>query len=306
MSSGGDGEASDSGTAQPGRGLSGTLAVFGATSGIARAVIREWMGRGGGTILIGRNPEALEREARDLEARFGIRPPLFIWDVLDFAHHAEKAAALLRLARANDPAGLEGFLLASGWMPPQDECEVDHAILRKSLEVNFTGPCLVLEALAEALVLEFGKGRGSSPLRTSDRGPSDHRPSDYTPSDRGPSDRRPPFISCLSSVAGDRGRGSNYAYGAAKAGLSAYLSGLRNRLFAAGILVQTVKPGMVRTAMTAFLPPSPLFAEAEGVGRRIVRAMERREDIVYAPSYWFFIMTVIRLLPEALFKRLKL
>ena len=113
-------------------------------------------------------------------------------------------------------------------------------------------------------------------------------------------------IAVLSSVAGDRGRASNGVYGASKAGLDAFLSALRNRLFARGVRVVTVKPGFVDTPMTAQVPKNPLFASPATIARGIVRAIDGSGDVVYLPWFWRFIMLIIRSLPERVFKRLKL
>lgn len=112
-------------------------------------------------------------------------------------------------------------------------------------------------------------------------------------------------IGVISSVAGDRGRQSNYVYGATKAGLNAFLSGLRNRLFHAGVAVVTIKPGFVSTPMTAHLKQGLLFASPQKVATGIVKAMYKGRSIVYLPRFWQFIMLVFRLMPEWLFKRLK-
>jgi decaprenylphospho-beta-D-erythro-pentofuranosid-2-ulose 2-reductase len=112
-------------------------------------------------------------------------------------------------------------------------------------------------------------------------------------------------IAAISSVAGDRGRAKSGAvYGASKAGLDAFLSGLRQRLCKDGIHVLTVKPGFVDTPMTAHLPKNPLFASAEKVGAAIVRAVDRRKDVVYLPWFWRYILVVVRAIPESLFKKL--
>jgi short-subunit dehydrogenase len=109
-------------------------------------------------------------------------------------------------------------------------------------------------------------------------------------------------------VAGDRGRQSNYLYGSAKAGLTAFLSGLRNRLHRRGVAVVTIKPGFVDTPMLRGRqsPPAFMVADPDRVAATIVAAIDRRRDVVYAPGYWRAVMTVIRLLPEWLFKRLSL
>lgn len=118
--------------------------------------------------------------------------------------------------------------------------------------------------------------------------------------------RKSGFIIGISSVAGDRGRQSNYVYGAAKGGLSIYLQGLRNRLFPAGVHVLDVKPGFVDTAMTFGLPGLFLVASPAYVGEAIARAAEARKDVIYTPWFWRYIMLIIRNVPERIFKRLKL
>lgn len=114
------------------------------------------------------------------------------------------------------------------------------------------------------------------------------------------------FIIGISSVAGDRGRQSNYMYGAAKGALSLYLEGLRNRLFPSGVRVITIKPGFVDTAMTYGLPGLFLVASPQDIGARIVRALDKSSDVVYLPWFWRYIMLIIRHVPERIFKRLKL
>lgn len=151
------------------------------------------------------------------------------------------------------------------------QTELDHAA--RVMRTNFEGPALLLGVLAERFL-----GRGSGTLVG------------------------------VSSVAGDRGRGSNYVYGSAKAGFSAFLSGLRNRLAASGIRVVSVKPGFVRTRMTAGMKlPGPLTAEPDEVARAIFEAAENgRADVVYVRRVWRVVMMVIRAIPERIFKRLRL
>ena len=117
--------------------------------------------------------------------------------------------------------------------------------------------------------------------------------------------RRTGFICAVSSVAGDRGRQSNYLYGAAKAGLSAYLQGLRNRLFRANVKVITVKPGFVDTHMTYGRPGLVLLASPESVAKGIFRAVATGKDVVYLPWFWRLIMLIVRSVPEGVFKRLR-
>jgi short-subunit dehydrogenase len=108
----------------------------------------------------------------------------------------------------------------------------------------------------------------------------------------------------ISSVAGDRGRQSNYFYGAAKGGLTTFLGGLRNRLFRRGVHVVTVKPGFVDTPMTAGMKKNALFVPPSAVAESIVRAVELRRDVVYVPWFWRAIMLLVRLVPERMFKRM--
>ena len=151
------------------------------------------------------------------------------------------------------------------------EADVEHATM--VMRTNFEGPALLLGLLAERF-----RARGSGTLVG------------------------------VSSVAGDRGRASNYVYGAAKAGFTAFLSGLRNRLAPAGIRVVTVKPGFVRTRMTAGMKLPPLLtAEPVEVGEAIFKAAETgRGDVIYVRGIWRIVMTVIGAIPEPVFKRLRL
>ena len=113
-------------------------------------------------------------------------------------------------------------------------------------------------------------------------------------------------LAVISSVAGDRGRQSNYVYGAAKCMLDLFLQGLRNRLARQGVHVLTIKPGFVATPMTAAFPKGALWAKPEVIADGIVRAIAAQRDVVYLPGFWRLIMLVIRHIPEAIFKRLSL
>ncbi|HBT97380.1 MAG TPA: short-chain dehydrogenase [Desulfobulbaceae bacterium] len=115
------------------------------------------------------------------------------------------------------------------------------------------------------------------------------------------------LIIAISSVAGDRGRASNYFYGSAKAGLTAFLSGLRNRLAKKGVDVITVKPGFVATAMTADMAlPIKLTATPKQVATDIVKAARKKHDVIYSRWFWRYIMLIVDHIPEKIFKKLKL
>jgi len=153
---------------------------------------------------------------------------------------------------------------------PRAESDMDHAAT--VMRSNYEGPSLILGLFAERFL-----GRGSGTLIG------------------------------VSSVAGDRGRASNYVYGSAKAGFTAFLSGLRNRLAEHGIHVVTVKPGFVRTKMTEGMKlPKPLTAEPEVVAKAILLAVISNKDVVYTLGMWRLIMLIIRNIPESVFKKLKL
>jgi decaprenylphospho-beta-D-erythro-pentofuranosid-2-ulose 2-reductase len=167
--------------------------------------------------------------------------------------------------------GMDGVLLAHGVLGRQPDCERSFEATQEVLTTNFLSPVSLLTHAANLLE---GRKRGT--------------------------------IVVVSSVAGDRGRQSNYVYGASKGGLSIFLQGLRNRLTRAGVAVVTVKPGFVDTPMTAHLPKNALFASPDRVARGILRAADARANEVYVPGLWRYIMLLIRSVPEPLFKRLKL
>lgn len=163
-------------------------------------------------------------------------------------------------------------ICAVGVMGEQEDNEIDMAAHSTVLRTNFEGPASVFAHLAN----HFAK-RGSGTLVG------------------------------ISSVAGLRGRATNYVYGAAKAGFTAYLSGLRNRLAGQGVHVVTVLPGFVNTAMTADLDlPEKLTAEPDEVAQAILRAVEKKKNVIYVRPIWQLVMTVIRAIPEPLFKTLKI
>jgi short-subunit dehydrogenase len=159
-----------------------------------------------------------------------------------------------------------------GILGDQARAETDLEDATRIMRTNYEGPALILGLFVERF-LERGTGS----------------------------------IVGVSSVAGDRGRGSNYVYGSAKAGFSAFLSGLRNRTAGRGIHVMTVKPGFVRTKMTAGMRlPELLLAEPADVGEAIFKGLNKRRNEIYTGPVWFYVMLIIRNIPEFLFKRLKL
>ena len=249
--------------------MSERIAIFGATSGIGRALAAVLAGRGARLCLLGRHEEELNRIAADLRVRYGADAAAERFDAEAFDDHATV------VERAIERLGgrLDGVVVCHGVMFDQAEARQRAELIRRTYEVNLTSVASVLEPVA-ARMAERGRG----------------------------------WIAALSSVAGDRGRQSNYLYGSAKAGMSAYLQGLRNRMHHHGVRVLTVKPGFVDTPMTHGLldPDSPLVASPQRVAKDIDRAIRRGRSTVYTPWFWRGIMAIIRSIPEPLFRRLKL
>jgi short-subunit dehydrogenase len=166
----------------------------------------------------------------------------------------------------------DGIVLAFGYLGDQQLAQQDFQEARKIIETNFMGAVSILEIIA----------------------------ADFVRRNHG-------FIIVLSSVAGERGRKSNYFYGAAKGALTIYLSGLRNRLYKNNVRVISVLPGMIRTKMTDHLDlPDKLLAEPEEIAQDIYNGVKKGKDIIYSKWYWKLIMGVINLIPEKVFKMLNL
>lgn len=239
---------------------------MGATSAIAGETARAYAECGARFFLVGRHADRLAAVADDLRVRGARQVETAILDVTDLERHEP-----VLNAAAHALGGLDVALVAYGTLPDQRRCETGVADTLAALDVNFTSVVALLTGLAN----RFEAQQSGT-------------------------------IAVVTSVAGDRGRQSNYVYGAAKGGLAIFLEGLRNRLYRSGVVVVTLKPGFVDTPMTAGLPRNALFASARRAGRAVHRAIETRRDVVYIPWFWRPIMAVIKHLPEALFKRLRL
>lgn len=242
------------------------IVIVGATSAIAEATARRWAARGDALFLVGRHAARLEAIAADLRVRGAAAAHVFAMDACDSARHQ---AMLDAAASALD--GVDVALIAHGSLPDQRACEQDFELMRREFEVN----ALSVVALAARFGAYFeAAGAGS--------------------------------LAVIGSVAGDRGRQSNYVYGAAKGMVGLFLQGLRNRLSKTGVQVLTIKPGFVDTPMTAAFPKGALWAKPDAIAEGIVRAIDRRQDIVYLPGFWRLIMLVICHIPEKVFKKLTL
>lgn len=243
-----------------------SVLILGATSAIARAAAQAFAKDGYALFLAARDLKELDRIASDIRVRHQAEVHYGPFDAEDFDGHA----SFLQNA-VQTMCGLDGVLVAFGDLGDHKKAVNDFSVAHKIIDRNFTGAVSILTHCANHLGKE-GKG----------------------------------FIIGITSVAGDRGRQSNYVYGAAKGALNIYLQGLRNRLFHLGVRVITIKPGFVDTAMTFGLPGLFLVASPQYVGDRIARSVKKSKDILYVPWFWRIIMFIIKSLPEPLFKRLKL
>jgi short-subunit dehydrogenase len=162
-------------------------------------------------------------------------------------------------------------LLAHGVLGDQSAAEKSYPVAEAVLHTNFLAPVSLITWLAN-----YFEQRGAG------------------------------CLAVISSVAGDRGRKSNYVYGASKGALSIFLDGVRNRIDRSGVHVLTIKPGFVATPMTEHLPRGPLFAQPIQIGRGILRAVAARQDQVYLPGFWAIIMFVVRSVPQRIFKNMNM
>ena len=242
------------------------ILVLGATSAIAQATTRIYAARGACFYLVARDPEKLSATAADAQVRGAGKVQTRVCDLDNVHEHA----GLLADVRQQLP-NVDIALIAHGLLGDQAQAEQDFAVAEAVLRTNL----LSVVSLATHLANVFEQQKKGT-------------------------------IAVISSVAGDRGRKSNYIYGTSKAGVTIFLQGLRNRLDRQGVQVLTIKPGFVATPMTAHLKKGLLFASPQTIAKGIVSAIKRRKDVVYLPWFWRPIMLIIRLVPEWKFKGLNL
>jgi decaprenylphospho-beta-D-erythro-pentofuranosid-2-ulose 2-reductase len=241
------------------------IVILGATSGIAVEVQRQLATRGMELLLVARSPERLVELQADLTLRGAKNVFTYAADLASIQQHA----AVFDSVRHSFP-DFDTVLLAYGSMHSQKESEASVDVLLDELQVNFVSATAILTLFAADLER-----------------------------------RRTGCIAAITSVAGDRGRRSNYVYGSAKGALALFLQGLRSRLHASGVRVITIKPGPVQTSMTDHLSNAASFAEPQQVALDIVKALEQRSpDVLYTPRIWGYVMTAVKHVPEIIFKRL--
>ena len=242
------------------------IVIVGATSAIAEHCARIWMQEGPADLtLVGRSAERLERVAKDLQVR---SPASDIRSVS--ADFVAPAAIRDTVADIMARGRIDIVLIAHGSLPSQHACEDDLARCREALEINGISPALYAEAFA-------------SHMARADHG----------------------TLALISSVAGDRGRKSNYIYGAGKGLVTRYAQGLQHRFAGTGVKVVLIKPGPTDTPMTADLKAAGArLASVEVVAQQITAAIRNAKSTVYTPSIWLFVMLIIRHLPARIFNRL--
>jgi decaprenylphospho-beta-D-erythro-pentofuranosid-2-ulose 2-reductase len=236
--------------------------VLGATSSIAMAVMRKLARPSTHFFLVARSKSKLLSVAQDLLVRGAGQVDMVVMDLDEPTAHAQMLTSAVERLGAIDMA-----LLAHGVLGDQAQAEQSFVVAESILLTNFLSPASLITWLAN-----YFEARGTG------------------------------VLAVISSVAGDRGRRSNYVYGASKAALSTFLDGVRNRCDRHGVQVLTIKPGFVATPMTAHLPKNALFATPEQVATGILNAVRRRKDVVYIPWFWRPIMSIIKAIPERIFK----
>ena len=242
------------------------IVILGATSAIAEQLARLYAQPENDLLLVARNQDGLTEVAHDLNVR-GARQV----DTLKFDFSELEGIDTICSQITSSMKVIDILFVAYGTLPNQQECMINNKLALAEIKLNYLSVVSVLTNLSQFMA-EQGSGT----------------------------------IAVVSSVAGDRGRKSNYIYGSAKGGLSIYLQGLRNELSSKGVNVLTIKPGFVDTPMTAGFNKGLLWVKPHKVACDIYKAINAKKDIIYTPWFWRWIIWIIKLIPERIFKKMNL
>jgi short-subunit dehydrogenase len=243
------------------------ILIIGATSSIAQQTARLFADAGDTLYLVARNSERLDTVANDLRLRGANGIHTKTLDTLQYDKHK---STIIEAGETLD--GIDIVIIAHGTLPDQSFCEQSFEQTRKEFEVNALSTISLLTHLANYF-----------------------------------ENKKSGMIVVITSVAGDRGRKSNYIYGSAKSAVTTFLQGLRNRLHTSGVRVLTVKPGFVDTPMTSQFKKGMLWVSPDTVAAKIVKAINNKnKNVAYIPWFWWHILTILKMMPEVVFKRLSL
>jgi short-subunit dehydrogenase len=242
------------------------ILIIGATSAIAQETAKLFAAKGDQLFLVARNEEKLKVVTSDLAVRGATKVGYMVLDLNEFDKHLSMVDKAIQFL-----SGLDIILIAHGTLSEQKACEQSYKLAEQELKTNLLSVISLLTHIAN----QFERQKYGC-------------------------------IAVISSVAGDRGRQSNYLYGTAKGAVSFFLQGLRSRLYKSGVSVITIKPGLIDTSMTASLKKGLLFVGPDIVAKAVYQAIQNKKDVIYVPFYWRGIMAIIKLIPESIFKKLKL